>query len=163
MKRKGTVAYTLVVMLIAIVTITVVLRLDTTVLAWLRGGAEDQRCVTSTLVSSLTSTGGHEVYSIDCPPKYVTIVMKKGDVKGEEVKGEYYEDIDKTVPKYRVKSLKKWYDSSRYGWIDDLSKGTGASYLEYNMDEIFAKEMKSCWNKLGRGELNLFDQWHKVI
>lgn len=156
--KKGLMASTLVVVIIMLVVFVILLKLDLHILALLRAVSEGGVCAWSAVFSSFGNVGGVETFKIVCPQRYVSLVMtqKEAEDKQKETKIEEYFAIDKPIPNSLRKKLDKWYKTG-YDFTDKTI------YREYRMNEVMAKEMKNCWSKLGRGELNLFSSWFKKI
>jgi len=157
--KKGLMVATLVVIIVMMVVFFVLLNLILDVLVLLRATGEGGMCAWSAVFSSFgKKTTGIETFKINCPQRYVTIFMTKteeAEVVKEKNKKENYFVIDNPIPSSLRKKLAEWYPGVNFEDKD--------VYREYRMNEVMAKEMKSCWSKLGRGELDLFSNWFRAI
>jgi hypothetical protein len=142
-KKKGIMGYTLVILIVFVIVAFVMLRLQGVILTAFRGIGEDQTCVWSTIMHSYTRVFGVPQASFNCPTRLVDVGLK--DDKEEDIIG-----IDKPISKKLREKLINWDYSSTY--LEN-------NHREYRLNEIMADEMRSCWNKLGRGEIDLFDEW----
>src|SRR3989338_5478682 len=137
-KKRGDIGGILVMLIIFVVVAIIVLRMQDAILAVLRSSGEDQTCVFSSVLNSATKVAGVETYNFKCPMKFINIGLK--DSTKNNVKG-----VEKPLSKDIIKKLAGWGYNSAY-----LSTQQG--YREYRANEIVAKELASCWNKMGKGE-----------
>jgi len=177
MKKKGALDYVLLVSIIAIVVLIVLFRLDTLILNIIKGTGDDFGCVFTASFQSMTKNFGIAPTKLHCQRQQVTIVLTKKDKEISEAKNkeEKYYALDKPIPNQELKEVLERYNlqarkiaknnpeklgeltlPSNYFTDDENAK---KHLYQYRMDEAVANEMKSCWNKLGRGELELFSDW----
>jgi len=142
----------LVTIIIALVVFVALLRVDKAAIQVMQGVGEDQGCVWSAAIQSLTKIGGKTTYQLDCPADHLDLE---------------YDDLKAPITKGKLEKLKKWWlgfhnlYTGENGKLDRDEKRRLS--VNYNVNQIIANEMRSCWNKLGRGNLNLFDQeWSPV-
>ena len=179
MKKRGALDYVLLMSIVALIVLLVLLRLDNFILNLFKGAGEDFGCVFSASLRNLereASKQTTEFTPLKCERESVTIVLTQKEKKEleEKNKDEAYYPLDRPLPTDRKKQVLNWYQQQ-----SALAKKKGipnAEYLyppvspdffdgdetkkhlyEYRMNEAIANEMKSCWNKMGRGELNLFN------
>lgn len=135
----------LVIAIIILVSFVLLLFLYKGLLNQLSATAQDQQCFTSALANAYTKLGGVEVTKLDCPTHYQAI-------KGAELNPTHAQKKWDTVLEITERSGKRAAFTLPYN---------EQGFYEYALNEVVAKEMKSCWKRLGEGKLPLFDEWLK--
>ena len=159
MLNKKAIAAGVLVGIIAMLIIFIVLfRLDIMIANLITGGAEDQICFWSAGMSSLSKVGPKTVTDLYCNRNIVRVMMNSNDIPAaNREKGVDFVYINKPIaPKLR-ENLDQWYGDEDTEADFDIKENKDR-VLKYRLNEIMAKELKSCWGNLGRGTYNLFDQ-----
>jgi hypothetical protein len=178
MKKKGEFGEILLWCIVALIVLGVIMLIFTKqVLVILSSLNKDFPCAFTTSFQSMTKSAsiiGITPIKLHCPREDITIVLTESDAKNlkKKNKNEGYYSIDKRLPKKEFEKIRLRYNEhSRLLPSEHTNKnvlintdtfegeeGKKALY-EYRMNELIANEMKSCWNKLGRGELDLFSDF----
>lgn len=117
-------------------------------------------CKASAIANSVgnTVTAGADVVKLDCPVQYVKITDKPGLFPPKDTK---IVNPTKILTDGEIYSLNK--DGVKY-FIDadakDINLKENLNLLEtFRINQETAAEMKTCWDEMGNGKLNLFSQW----
>ncbi|MBW2992762.1 hypothetical protein KY345_06105 [Candidatus Woesearchaeota archaeon] len=147
MKKKAQMGKVVGIILI-VVGALVLIPLTGIILNIMKESGEQAACITSAQLSSRTKVGGIETINLNCPMKLKTITMKNLDEQTAKAKKEL-EKIDL----YNEGSE----DKIR---LDVYSNRDLRTLREYVLNKEIAEEMRGCWEKLGEGQLNLFNAWY---
>ena len=163
MKKRGLLSNLMVSVIIGLVIFTVLIFLTRLLIVKLSTPIEDQTCAQSALFSSLSKKVyvGSPFVDLNCPQHFVTVVMTQSDADSEEKERKGTKEeilyIDKPLPNALAENVAKWYN------VPEGQAKQRDFYLEYRLNEVMAKEMKSCWSRLGGGKLDLFTDWFSGI
>ncbi len=115
---------------------------------------EKGECQWNVLVSALTRTPGlgFENIPVECKAKYMDVSLK--DLQ------ENYAQASLAIKKYNAEQKNPAYNEIRKKFNNPNSE---AQLAEWSANKIVADEMVDCWDKVWKGELPLFDSWHKLI
>jgi len=117
---------------------------------------EKGECQWSVLVSALTRTPGlgFENIPVECKAKYI-------DVSLEDLQ-DNYAAASQAIMKYKAETTDNnhAYDEIYKKFNNPNSE---AQLAEWSANKIVADQMVDCWDKVWKGELPLFDVWHKLI
>ncbi len=158
MNKKGAELTTeqIVIAIITLVVFIILFGAYKPLLQYLRYSGEDRTCAMSAIANAHTKTFGTETIKLKCPINFETVKLK--DLKSGRRKAE------KTIANHN----KKFKDQQFEKWPEETMrsvKGDEKDKLldEFVLNEIVATHMKRCWEKLGKGELNLFAEWWKPL
>ena len=154
--KKGLTAAILVIITVMLLSFVVLAKLDLHIISFAKAVAEGGVCAWSAVFASMGKVSGAETIKIVCPQRFVTITQSEaGKDRKSNFPDEEFLYINKKIPSSLRKKLANWYPA--YEEKEDKD------YMEYRMNEIMAKEIKHCWNKLGRGDLDLFSDWFSIV
>lgn len=113
---------------------------------------EKGECQWSVLVSALTRTPGLSLENIpiSCKANYMNMTL-------EDVQANY---------KTAVKAIKGYKDKGpEYNDIYKIFNTLNSEnqLAEWSTNKIIADEMVSCWDKVWKGQMPMFDEWWKII
>jgi hypothetical protein len=110
--------------------------------------SSEGKCTASAQLSSSTRIAGVETVSIDCPMKLIEIKM--ADLRAEMTKS-----------KNTIKTIQNSGKDTGINYFNDTEN---AKILkEFALDKKVAEEMRACWQKLGEGNLELFNAWYNPL
>lgn len=114
--------------------------------------SEEGECQWSVLVSALTRTPGlsMENIPISCKAKYMNVTLEDMQVN--------YGTASKAIKFYNSKGPE--YDAIYKIFNTPNSENQLA---EWSVNKIIADEMVSCWDKVWKGQMPMFDEWWKII
>jgi len=139
---------------------------------------EDTLCQGSFVASAMTKMFGQTTIDPKCRTNRITLVMDvedEGETETGGVKIALKKDYPPPIPsqtwdtKLRVDNWNEQYEEFPYPYPEDAPSGLSAEEedeyvtVRYNMDKIFADELKRCWTIVGKGNLPLFDNWFRFI
>lgn len=140
---------------------------------------EDTLCQGSFVASAMTKMFGQTTIDPKCRTNRITLVMEVEDEGITETGGEKMA-LNKDYPsndpsqawdtKVRVDDWNdKFSEDFPYPYTKEYPTGLSDEKkdeyvtVRYNMDKIFAEELKRCWTVVGKGNLPLFDNWFRFI
>ena len=133
----------LVIAIIILISFVVLIVLYKSLFGTLTTIAKDQQCFNSALANAYTKVAGVEMLKLDCDTHYLT--MKEEDLNPDDAKKKW--DMVYEITERSGKRAAFTLPYNKQG------------FYEYSLNEKVAKEMKSCWKRLGEGKLPLFDEW----
>lgn len=145
-KNKGFMtADILVYLIMGLVVFIIVLKFGGAILHLVKGSGEDFGCVLSSIINAYTKIYGSSIFKLNCPVKTIKITDA---------------DLNKLLIKDEIKYLNTELIETQKTTFENMKdeKERELALKKYNLNKIIANEMKSCWNKLGRGEMPLFSQ-----
>jgi len=148
--KKGQFSF-LAKLILVVVTSIVLLMFSSQLFSIIGDFSNDAGCKASAIANSVGNTVsmGADVVKLDCPPKYVLIKDKKSLFERENdfiVK-------EANVPLTLV-------EKNRFGVEGEL---TSNETKMYRVNQIVAEEMRTCWENMGQGKLNLFSSWFEYF
>lgn len=108
-------------------------------------------CQWNVLVSALTRTPGlgFENIPVECKARYLDVTL--ADIQAN------YGDASDAITMYGKKAA---YSEI----LPFFNKPDSVSQLaEWSLDKVVADEMVSCWDKVWKGKLPIFDEWWKLV
>ncbi len=118
----------------------------------LYAASEKGQCQWSVLVSALTRTPGVGIENIpiECKAKYINLTLEDAQAN--------YNAAAKAINVYRDRGPE--YDAIYKIFNSQKSE---SQLAEWSVDKILADEMVSCWDKVWKGKMPMFDEWWKII
>jgi hypothetical protein len=146
MSNKTAQMNNLVAIILVIAAAIILLGLTGMIVNIIKGSGSEAACTASAQLSSATRVAGIETVSLNCPMELKEITMD--DLSAETSKAEKELNRIKSDGQIKVKYF----------------EGTGSKILrEFALDKKVAEEMRACWQKLGEGNLNLFNAWYNPL
>ena len=133
---------------------------------------EDTLCQGSFVASAMTKMFGQTTIDPKCRTNRITLVMEVEDEGVTETGGEKmalnkdYPSNDPSQPWDTKVRVDDWNDKySEQFPYPYPSENDDDEYVtvRYNMDKIYADELKRCWTVVGKGNLPLFDNWFRFV
>ncbi len=119
------------------------------IIGLVRQGTEEAVCNWTIFLSGIFRAGGSSPFPIECKAKEITV---------------YEGNISNYLPEAKT-NLEKFSGLEKYKRFNDKFKDMSKSQKEYEyaVDEFVAKELDSCWRKVVRGKLPMFDEWWNLV
>ncbi|MEM2131500.1 MAG: hypothetical protein QXR96_03175, partial [Candidatus Woesearchaeota archaeon] len=151
---------------------------------------EDLKCEASFLASALLrplGTIGNPSVDPQCKVnKYTVVLNQKEDIENQFILNKDYVSNIPSQTLDTFERVKRWNSNPdlsedvKYSYFDDYSKEEFSNneninldnptkeqkeYIRarYNLDKLFADELARCWDIVGQGKLDLFDNWFSFI
>src|SRR3989344_601510 len=141
MRKKAILASTLAVLVITLIAVFILLYVTGRTLGIISSGAERQLCAISAVIESSVKFGGVRTYEYKCPVELVQVSKSKAQ---KPINGDpNIENVYRTNP----------------GFFDKVKDAEGERIEQFRLNEVMGKELKDCWEKTGRGRLDLFSDW----
>lgn len=142
-------------LIIFLVVSLVLLFFSTSLFDILKKSSSNSVCQASAIANSVgnTVTLGSDVIKLDCPIKNVYVTEKKNIFSPENTRVVEVNKPFGTAEKSRL--IKNNY----YGEGTETAIREPDNLKIYRINEAVANEMKTCWDNLGQGKLNLFSSW----
>jgi hypothetical protein len=125
----------------------IILGLTGKIIGIMTQSGSEAKCTASAQLSSQTKVAGVETVSLDCPMKLVEIKMD--DLRAETTKAK--------------KEIERIQSSEKKTGISYFANPDATKINEFALDKKVAEEMETCWQKLGEGQLELFNAWYNPI
>lgn len=143
--------------LILVVVSSVILVLFSTQLFSIIGSfSKESGCKASAIANSVGNkvSVGSDVIKLDCPPKYLVIKDKKSFFDNDE--DFIIKDLDVPLTNVEKSRLNIDFSNLNREELNNISR-------MYRLNQIVANEMKTCWENMGQGKLNLFSSWFEYF
>ncbi|MEM3374446.1 MAG: hypothetical protein QXE31_04460 [Candidatus Woesearchaeota archaeon] len=190
-QKKGALVISEVIGAILVIAVFLILFITTGLYKIILGeSGKDLMCEGSFIASALTRpflNYGNSVIDPNCAVNKITVVNnKKDNIENQYVLQQDYRStiLAQSLDTYeRVKNWNKNQEipeETKFSYFEDYSREIFSNgekitldnptieqkeYVRgrYNLDRLFAEEMKRCWNIVGQGELPLFDNWFTFV
>ena len=156
--NKKAISFTLVSIILMSIVFLLLLSLGGSIISLINSGTDDLRCTWSAILNSHIKTPfiQRDNFDLDCKINSIFI-----DIKGRNFQMTYKKDgIDSNivVPERFVSSVQSWNQEV----YSDFSFNNDEHYLMYSFNTLISRELVNCKQKLGDGNLNLFDGFGTV-
>jgi hypothetical protein len=118
-----------------------------TIIGVIKQSGSEAKCTASAQLSSKTMVAGVETVSLDCP-------MKLAEIKMDDLRAE---------AKNAKSEIEKIQSSEKKIGISYFANPDATKINEFALDKKVAEEMEMCWQKLGEGQLELFNAWYNPV
>lgn len=164
MRSKKAVSAIMVGIIALLVVFVLLLNVQSAMIALIRGSGEDMSCVWSAVMNAHSGgllTLGSKGAKLKCPMRSVYITEDAGEVNPETLVVNL--NRGQTVARAKIEEFTGKFGDRIAGPNNNgdiqYPYGTGEEDVKlWLMDKTIADQMKSCWKKLGQGQLPLFSQ-----
>lgn len=146
MNKRAVMSYVVAAILV-LAAAAVLIPLTGIIIKVIRSSGTEAACTASAQLSSRTMVAGVETISLNCPMTLVDVTMD--DLRAETKKARDQIIKIKKNEEIKIKYFKNEYNITRLH--------------EFVLNKKIAEEMRKCWQKLGEGELELFNAWYNKL
>lgn len=156
--NKKAISFTLVSIILMSIVFLLLLSLGGSIITLINSGTDDLRCTWSAILNSHIKTPFIERDNFDLDCKINSIFV---DINSRNKQMTYKKDgVDSNivVPERFINSVESWNQEV----YSDFSFDNDDDYLMYSFNTLVSRELVDCKQKLGDGNLNLFDGFGEV-
>ncbi|MFW6025543.1 MAG: hypothetical protein ACOCRX_04310, partial [Candidatus Woesearchaeota archaeon] len=156
--NKKAISFTLVSIILMSIVFLLLLSLGGSIITLINSGTDDLRCTWSAILNSHIKTPFIERDNFDLDCKINSIFV---DIISRNKQMTYKKDgVDSNivVPERFINSVESWNQEV----YSDFSFDNDDDYLMYSFNTLVSRELVDCKQKLGDGNLNLFDGFGEV-